>query len=207
MVINLRKYPITWIFGILVILIYCIFTFTAASLFTKSWSPLNTWLSDFGNSNMDYNPKGAIFFNIGCIITGITLIPFYIGLYKWFSRIDLKWKKIWIRLFVIIIQIIGSFSGFTLIMIGVFSEDFMEAHIFWSNIFFLLNLGVLILIGFALIIHEKFKKIIAFYGWIVALVNISFLWFHTPLLEWFTVFTALGLAALIAYNSYIAFKE
>ncbi len=195
------KLPITFLFGLLVIIIFCLFTVISALLYPIPWSPLENWLSDFGSS-LDKNPDGAIFYNIGCIITGGALFPFYIGLYKWYNGIKLKWIKI----FLLITQIAGCCSGFALIMIGVYSEDFIELHRLWSEIFFMLNLIVLIFSGIALFLNKKFIKIIAVYGWIIATINLSFLFFHTPLLEWFTVFTALGLAGLLAYNSYKAFK-
>jgi len=42
---------------------------------------------------------------------------------------------------------VGFIAAFSLIMIGVFSEDLMEQHVFWSSVFFILNLMVLILFG------------------------------------------------------------
>ncbi|MEJ2295248.1 MAG: DUF998 domain-containing protein, partial [Candidatus Lokiarchaeota archaeon] len=111
--------------GIFVILLYCIFTVISIALFPPPFSPLDNWLSDLGNSS--YNPNGAVFYNIGCVLTGAALILFYISLYKWYR------DKLWHKILMVIIQIIGCYSGFALTMIGVFSEDFIIAHIYWSN--------------------------------------------------------------------------
>ncbi|TFG26107.1 MAG: DUF998 domain-containing protein [Promethearchaeota archaeon] len=193
---NFLKWPISVISGILVIVFYCIFTFISLALFPPPYSPLDNWLSDLGNST--YSPNGAIFYNIGCILTGSALFPFYIGLYKWYT------EKIWHKILVTLTQIVGVASGFALIMIGIFSEDFPQPHIFWSEVFFELNLLVLILAGISLLFHPDFIKIIAIYGFVVAVINLTFIFLvETPLLEWFTVFTALGYAGLIIYNMYL----
>ncbi|MHA1657900.1 MAG: hypothetical protein ACTSUT_02095 [Promethearchaeota archaeon] len=73
------------------------------------------------------------FYNLGCIFTGIALFPFYIGLYKWFS------EKKWSRLFLKTAQIIGFLSAFALIMIGIFSEEYISQHQFWGFIFLFLT--------------------------------------------------------------------
>jgi hypothetical membrane protein len=192
------KWPLSSIAGILVIVFYCIFTFTSAALYIGPWSPF-PYLSDFGNSLL--NPAGAVFYNLGCILTGIMLFPFYIGLYKWYT------KEPWRKILIIVTQIIGIASGFALIMIGVFSEDSGAPHLLWSDVFFFLNLLVLILANISLITHPKFIKPIAVYGFIVAAINLAFVFLtSSSIIEWFTVFTALGFAGLLVINMLKAFK-
>jgi hypothetical protein len=69
--------------GVLIIVFYCAFTLTSIVLFPRSVSPLNDWLSDLGNSG--YNPHGAIFYNVGCVLTRLALFPFFAGLYCWYT--------------------------------------------------------------------------------------------------------------------------
>jgi hypothetical membrane protein len=86
-------------------------------------------------------------------------------------------------------------------MIGVFSENSGSLHKLWSDVFFLLNFLVLVLVGASLFTHPKYIKAIAYYGFIVAAINLALLAVpNTPLLEWFTVFTALGYVGLMSYN-------
>jgi hypothetical membrane protein len=88
-------------------------------------------------------------------------------------------------------------------MIGVFSEDYGTAHTFWSACFFVLNLLVLILVGVSLFTHPAYLRTVAYYGFVVAAINLLFVFVsNTPLLEWFTVFTALGYVALLVYNTF-----
>jgi hypothetical membrane protein len=194
---NLLKWPISCIAGILVIIFYCAFTFTSWALYPISYNPVDNWLSDLGNSSS--NPNGAIFFNAGCVLTGIALFPFFIGLYKWYT--EEKWRKISL----IITQTLGSLAAFSLMMIGVFSQDYGEMHHLWSAVFFVLNLVVLILAGVSLFTHPKYIRQIAYYGFTVAIINLIFVSvYNIPLLEWLTVFTALGYVGLLAYNMFKA---
>jgi hypothetical membrane protein len=197
--LNISKWPISCIAGVAVIVLYCAFTFTSWALYPTPYSPVDNWLSDLGNST--YNPSGAILYNLGCILTGIALFPFFGGLYKWYTNDKGR------RILLMITQAIGLFAAFSLVMIGVFSEDSGELHILWSSIFFLLNLLVLILMGVSLFTHPNYMKPIAYYGFIVAAINLLFiLAYNIPLFEWFTVFTALGYVGLLVYNMLKKFK-
>ena len=196
---GISKWPISCIAGVAVIVLYCAFTFTSWALYPTPYSPVDNWLSDLGNST--YNPSGAILYNLGCVLTGIALFPFFGGLYKWYTSDKGR------RILLMVTQAIGLFAAFSLIMIGVFSEDSGELHILWSSIFFLLNLLVLILIGVSLFTHPNYMKPIAYYGFIVAAINLLFiLAYNIPLFEWFTVFTALGYVGLLVYNMLKKFK-
>jgi hypothetical membrane protein len=187
------KWPISPIAGIAVIALYCIFTFSSWALYPTTYNPLDNWLSDLGNSTG--NPRGAILYNIGCILTGIALFPLFLGLYKWYT--DERWRDISIQ----ISQAVGCSAAFALIMIGVFSEDSGSLHTLWSDIFFLLNLIVLIVMGASLFTRPKYM-IVGLYGLAVAAINLAFVVAsNTPILEWFTVFTALGFVGLLSYST------
>lgn len=191
------KWAMLPIAGILVILFYCAFTFTSIFLFPRPVNPLNDWLSDLGNST--YNPQGAIFYNVGCVLTGLALFPFFAGFYYWYT--NEKWRKS----LVVMTQAVGFIAAFSLMMIGVFSENAGAIHHLWSLVFFIFNLLVLILANVALITHRKFIKPIGYYGLIVAVINLLFVGLaYTSILEWFTVFTALGYVAFLSYNTFRA---
>jgi hypothetical membrane protein len=181
--------------GVLVILFYCAFTLTSVLLFPRPVSPLNDWLSDLGNSS--YNPGGAIFYNVGCVLTGLALFPFFAGFYYWYT--DERWRKS----LILTTQAVGFIAAFALIMIGVFSEDAGPTHHLWSLVFFIFNLVVLILANGSLMTHPKFIRPIGYYGLIVAVINLLFVGLaYTSILEWFTVFAALGYVAFLSYNTF-----
>ena len=191
------KWAVLPIAGILVILFYCAFTFTSIVLFPRPVSPMSDWLSDLGNSS--YNPQGAIFYNVGCVLTGLALFPFFAGFYYWYT--DEKWRKS----LIMITQAVGFIAAFALMMIGVFSEDAGAIHHLWSLVFFVFNLLVLILANVSLMTHRKFIRPIGYYGLIVAVINLLLVGLaYTSILEWFTVFTALGYVAFLSYNTFRA---
>jgi hypothetical protein len=71
----------------------------------------------------------------------------------------------------------------------------------------MLNLLVLILANIALVTHLKFIKPIAIYGFVVAIINLAFVVLpESSIIEWFTVFTALGYAGLLVVNMLKAFR-
>jgi hypothetical membrane protein len=196
--LNPLKWPISCTAGIAVIILYCAFTFTSWAMYPTPYSPVNNWLSDLGNSTS--NPSGAIFYNVGCVLTGIALFPFFGGLYKWYT--SEKTRKI----VIMIAQAIGFLAAFSLIMIGVFSEDHGDIHVLWSSIFFMLNLIVIILVSLASYTHPSYIKRTTYYGFIVAIINLLFvLVYNNPIFEWFTVFTALGFVGLLVYNMFKKF--
>ena len=191
---RVSKWALLPVAGVLVILFYCGFTLTSIGFFPRPVNPLNDWLSDLGNST--FNPQGAIFYNAGCMLTGLALFPFFAGFYYWYT--SKKWRKS----LVVVTQAVGFAAAFSLMMIGVFSEDAGAIHHLWSVVFFVFNLLVLILANVSLITHPKFIKSVGYYGFVVAVINLLFVGFtYTSLLEWFTVFTALGYVAFLSYNT------
>lgn len=192
--LNPRKWPLTTLSGILVILLYCAFTFTSWAFYPEPFSPWANYLSRLGN--FDYSPFGAYFYNLGCTLTGVALIPFFLGLKKWHSEGRLS------KILLIGGQILGIFSAIALVMIGIFSEDQGSSHMTASSAFFLLNFIVLILVNVALLWHPKFLKAIAVYGFSVNALSLGFeLTVGGPLVEWFTVFGSLGFVALLSFNT------
>lgn len=209
-----EKYPICIIFGFLSIITFCTFFLISAAFFPGIITPLNNWISDLGNSSL--NPNGATFFNLGCILTGILLFPYFFGLKK--LSLDNKWQKSCM----IVGQTAGCCSAFALIMVGVFSEDIMDIHLFWSNIYFTLNMLFLLFFTISLLKHPDIIRSIKIYGVIIMIIDVFFVSFviRAPppnqdpdftrvilmmlkFLEWFTIFASLSYIGLIIYNMHI----
>lgn len=198
---NITKWPLSCKAGILVVFTYTISITFSWMFFPRPFSPLNNYLSDLGNYG--WNPIGAFFYNSGCIITGIFLIPFFLGFRDWYPEEEAS-KRLLIKT-----RIIGILSAVSLVMIGVFSEDFGFSHIFWSGIYFILNLTLLFLGSIILYKYEDAKAEIPFKrGGLIALfitiINLSFVLYYGifsagPLLEWITVICSLGFVLLLVY--------
>jgi hypothetical membrane protein len=61
--------------------IYVIFTALSMSKYPDIYSPFTNWLSDLGNPLV--NPSGALIYNLGCVLTSLVLVAFFIGLRSW----------------------------------------------------------------------------------------------------------------------------
>ncbi|MFW9800477.1 MAG: hypothetical protein ACFFD9_08575 [Candidatus Thorarchaeota archaeon] len=191
---RLRKWPLTSMSGVLVIFLYCAFTFTSWAFYPEPFGPVTHYLSRLGNFN--YSQFGAYFYNLGCILTGIALIPFYIGMYVWHTEGRLG------KVLMVGGQIIGIASAVALVMIGFFSEDQGSPHMTSSSTFFLLNFFVFILVNLALLLHPSFIKPIALYGLAINLSSLGLQFtIGGPIVEWFTVFGALLFVGFLSYNT------
>jgi cbb3-type cytochrome oxidase subunit 3 len=187
------KWPISVVAGILVIIIFWGFAIISMSFFPGVYNPFEYWMSDLGSTVL--NPKGAIFFNIGCIITGIFLIPFFLGLYEWY--IGGRRNKI----LTILTQIAGILSAFSMIMLGVFSEDYLEIHIFWALSLFTLTIFTFILPSLALYKY-KFTRNIAKFGIVATIINLVMWIFIYPIFEWITILFSFCFIGIIIHSMY-----
>lgn len=187
-----RQKSILVISGILVIISYCTFSLISWILYPDPYGPLTHYLSRLGN--VDRNPAGAVFYNLGCIVTGILLVPFFIGFLKWHSE---KKEQ---NVLMFLGQIFGIVSGVALVMIGVFSEDQGQPHMDASSTFFILNFIVLILVGSALLLHGQFPRVVAIYGILLDVCTLLFEFtVGGSITEWMTVFGSLLFVGLVVF--------
>lgn len=103
---------------------YCIFTILAIHRFPGTFSATLHYLSVLGNVNK--NPEGAMFYNRGVMLTGLSLLIFYVGFVLW-NALRERSKILWAVL------IFGSMNGFSIFMSGVYPEvpDYQK-HFTWS---------------------------------------------------------------------------
>jgi hypothetical membrane protein len=205
MELNPLKWPMTCIAGITMIIAFFIFIPISVALFPNMnlliyiappriiyFGPYNivkNYLSDLGN--YFFNPIGANFFNIGLVLIGLLLFPFFYGIYQFWE--DTPHKNL-----LKLCRIIGFASAIALIMIGVFSENSpFPLHELWSMIFFALILIVMGISGYAILDDDNFMKFSSYYAFGAIFFNIFFMATGSPFLEWITVLTALAYAGLL----------
>ncbi len=185
--------------GIGAIVVYLIFTLVAFLKYPSAYGPFTNWLSDLGNPLA--SPHGAFFYNIGCILTSLVLILFYTGLDKWNSG-DKK-MKILLR----VAQIMGISSAFSLTLAALFPLGTHSAtHSFWSAILSVVIGFFLTFSATALSKHRVFKRWIAYYGFLAALVNFIYGMSEATghklyIGEWAAIGMFVIYIFLIAYNS------
>ena len=188
MKLNPLKWPMSFITGLSAIVVFWLFT-SISIFFFPGYNPMNNWMSDLGSSVL--NPKGAIFFNIGCIITGIFLIPFYFGLFEFYIG-GTKNKRL-----TILTQIAGFLAAFTIILIGIFPLDkYPMIHGILASILFCVTVLIFFLPSIALYKYD-FTRTLAKYGFIATIVNSLLFVFIFPIFEWITILFAFGFIALI----------
>ncbi|MDD3985977.1 MAG: hypothetical protein PHY59_08940 [Methanobacterium sp.] len=157
--------------------------------------------------NIYLNPSGAIFFNLGCILSGMLLIPFFAGLYNWkpIKKLD--------KILLILGIVIGIYASVSLIMVGVFPEThLLSAGGVFGSLFI-----IIIFLSIALFRHPKFIHLIAYYGIITVIIDISFQIICNgkkllssfnqtvpiPGLEWTVCFASMAWVGFLALNMLI----
>ncbi len=128
MKINLLKWPFYCFAGLASITILTISLLISYLYFPNFYSFFTNYVSELGNPMR--NPQGAIYFNVGAMLTGISLFPFFVGIHLWYSEV------IWKNIFLIASQLAGAFAAFSLILVGFFPENHLIEHLFWSYSFF-----------------------------------------------------------------------
>ncbi|MFX1514081.1 MAG: hypothetical protein ACFFCQ_15995 [Promethearchaeota archaeon] len=188
---NPFKWPLSVLFGFIIILVEITFTIKAYSLWpieeSGAFTVFRNWHSDLGSSLSGYNSiEGAFYHNSGIIIQGFAIIMFCGGL-----SISLR-ESFQNKYLFLICQIFGILSGFALLMAGIYSLDLREDHKFWASCYFICILPFIGMLSYLLIHASGFKKWIGFYGFFVILFDGIFaLTFLSPIeiyiLEYFVI--------------------
>jgi hypothetical membrane protein len=166
----------------------------AIGLFPGPFSPMMHWLSDLGN--VKYNPSGATFFNIGCVLTSMMLAVFYSGFGFW--NLGSKIRNI----LLVICKGIGYFDAISVALLGIFSEITPE-HNFIAFMYFYGNMAMMIATSIALLFHTRSFKPIPIYGFLVAGASIVFLVLPVSpqIFEWIIVIASLVFTTLLVANT------
>lgn len=164
----MKKYnPLLKYAGAAAAAVYVIFTFVS-HLFNTAINPLVNWLSDYGNPNL--NPSGALFYNLGCILTASLLVLFYTGISQWYRRGAAPRKFMFSYLFA---RISGYVASACLIVASVFPLGTNTGvHSFFAKYNMI---GIDCFMGFmavAFFMHPTGKKGLAMLGIAAAAFNI-----------------------------------
>jgi hypothetical membrane protein len=186
----MRKIPLPALSALCLAVVFCTCLAVSTFYYSESWSPVATFLSDFGNISRS---PGALLFNMGCIMSAVSAIAFYIGMGEWEAGPILGLGRM-----------LGIASGIALMMIGIFSEDFPPQHRFWSYAFFTINFFAILFTNISLIGSKGYGRPTVLVGFGISVVTLlSFiLWGGVPAVEWFTVFASITFALLVGYDTY-----
>jgi hypothetical protein len=196
------KWSVSFTAGITAIVIYLVFTLVAFLQYPGTYRPTTNWLSDLGNPLA--NPSGAVFYNLGCILTSLVLIIFYIGLRQWYVG-DKKMK-----ILLIIAQVSGVLSSFSLILAALFPLGAHSSiHSFWSAMIAVFLGFFLTFSATALLKHRAFIKWFAYYAFLAALVNFIYgAFLHSVFFaEWVSIGMFIIYVFTVTYNSRLLSKD
>ena len=210
MELKYHRYSLSSITGLVAVVVFTIFTLISLALYPVPYNPFHDWLSNLGNINL--NPIGSYFFNWGCILTGLILIIFFAGLYNW------KPNKTLSKILLIIGMGLGIITSISLIMVGIYPETYIQQHLIAAAGVFILLFIIIIFLNLALFYNPKFIRGVAYFGFLVIIIDQSFLYLLSvnknilsnlnptstvPGLEWAAVFTSLAWVGILALNMMI----
>jgi hypothetical protein len=184
--------------GIAAAVVYLIFALVAFLKYPGPYSLLTNWLSDLGNP-LD-NPSGAVFYRLGCALSGLFLILFYVRLGIW----NTGGKKT--RVLLTIAQCAGVFSAVSLIITAIFPlGTSTETHSLWSMMLYIALGFFLTFSATALMKNPAFKKGFGYYAFLTATVNFVFgaILHEIFWAEWISVGMFIAYVLMIAYNSMV----
>jgi hypothetical protein len=181
------KLSISLISGIIGLALYLVLSAVSFSFFPSSFNPMGNWLSDLGNNLL--NPGGAIFYRLAGILSGMALLVFFLTLDYW-----TKGQGKNIRVLFFLVRLFGLMASLSFIMTGVFSEDMMPMHS-WFSITLYISFGTAIAFtGFAVLFSRVLPRwfvAFCFLTWVFDIV--SGIFGQTRWFEWVVV------ACLIVY--------
>ena len=115
----------------IIIPVFTVLTLVSIILFGTTFSFVEHHMSTLGTQR--WNPKGFLFFDIACIITGVLLFPFFYGTKEW--RTDDKILNISLYIFIGI----GFIASFGIIMQIIFHGEFQPWHLIFSIVHWIAN--------------------------------------------------------------------
>jgi hypothetical membrane protein len=188
--------------GFMAVAIYLVFAATALFKYPGAYSPLTNWLSDLGNPLV--NQSGAIFYNVGCILTGLVLMAFYISLREWAYN-DKRLKTL-----LSIAQISGLISSIFLIITALFPLGTHTSVHAISGKMHVIFLGFFLTFSATVLLrHRVLKKWPAYFGFMTAVVNFIYgAFLHSVFIaEWLAIGMFILYVLLISYNSRFLNKQ
>ena len=197
---NPLKWPIYCISGIAATIILFVSIFISYLHYPIPFSIFTNYVSHLGN--IFRNPSGASYFNIGLIITGITLFPFFIGFYLFYT------ETTWRNVLIIGSQIMGFSASVSLVFVGIFPEHKLSEHLFWSYLFFILILIFVVLSAIALFKHENYINELSYLGIGITVIYVIFFYWVVNniysglnyLVEWLMFFSTFVYIGMIIFN-------
>lgn len=191
----IKRWPVGSLFGILAVVGYIILTVISYLYYPTAYSPLSSALSQLGDPLL--NPSGAVFYDLGGILLGFLLVPFYLGMNGWNTG---EYRQ---KILIAGGQAVGILSSLALILSCLFpAGTYTAVHALSAGSAFLTSIFFWIFSAFSMLRNPASVKWIPYFGYLPLLSNIilAFVPAGRFLIEWVSVFMFLVYVVLLAYN-------
>jgi hypothetical membrane protein len=177
----MKRHPsLSFVAGLFAVVCYLAFAALAYSHYPLPYSPLSNWLSDLGNANL--NPSGALFYNIGIVLSAGALLLFFLGLSAWKMRNN-QLQNLLLR----VTQAFGILGALAMLMSGFYPMNFLALHSFFSACLYILLGTAFAFSVSALRYHPICPRWLLMLGATTAVVTLVYGILHTVMvLEWVT---------------------
>jgi hypothetical membrane protein len=189
-----KTWPLSAQMITIIIPIFTILVLISIYLFGPSFSFVEHHMSTLGTQAR--NPRGYLFFDVACIITGVLIFPFFYGLKEWATEDKVS------NVFLYISIGIGFIASFGIIMQAIFRGDFGYLHLLFSAVHWVADVFFLAIAPIPLLRHKKFYRPIIIICVIATVFNFIYvitMGVHSWI-EWITAITSFGFAALLGAN-------
>jgi hypothetical protein len=197
-----KKLPAGSVCGIAAVISYIILTLAAYLRYPEHINPQIRALSDLGSPLQ--NPSGYMLYNIGGIIMGLLLIPFYISLNHW------KTENRTASFLVTAAQITGIISSTGLILSCIFSVDTNNLlHGISASTAFISSTFFWIFSSFAQLKIPGAIKWMGYFGLLPLVINISLYFIPESgfISEWFSVGIFLVYIEMLVYETRVIISK
>jgi hypothetical membrane protein len=189
--------PLVTIAGLTTIVVGLGLALIAYVHYPWAFSPATNWLSDLGNTLL--SPRGAVFFRVDMIVSGVALAAFFLGLGSWHKGQRLLFKGL---------LGFGQFSGLVaaaaLAMSGVHSENHPTAHAFWVTVFFISLAIAVWFISWAPVWHRPLPQWLPYIGLVAFTADLAALLARRHWLEWLAVALVLCFIGAVALGTWVS---
>ncbi|MGY5852195.1 MAG: DUF998 domain-containing protein [Candidatus Thorarchaeota archaeon] len=152
------------------VLQFFLLTFLAAFFYPGGYDYLNYYFSDLGAvtaRNSDVNTTSAILFFIALATVSITLVPFWLGLFKFFSQSRVE------RISSLLGSVMGLICSPVLIGVALFTIDTqLEIHFVLVLVQFSLFSFAILLYSIAILLGRRYSNLYGLVGLIVLAIGV-----------------------------------
>jgi hypothetical protein len=189
-----RRFTLATAAGILGILVYLCLTLASYAYYPAALNPQDNWLSDLGNGSL--NPSGALLYRLGCVLTGVLLGLFFVGL-----RTMTRSQSARPRIFFMVSQGFGLIAAFALIMTGIFSEGEHASHSLWSAVLYISFGTAAFFCGWAFLYYPRFSRSLSYLAFAITVIDWVMSAFNTThFIEWIMVSLMLLFVGAVSYR-------